>query len=224
MMKLRQKVFSIAGLSTFITLLMSAGIAQAIPPCYMVNQAGQTVDLSYMCNANSDRIQPQETEQEERTFSRRIPVNNQTSQEPIRTYADVYKYVNSEEDQEYAWNDFQYYNRFLEFPSANVSRRVTRQEISPRVVRYSREVLVNPDGSEVVLTNRNSSQISRQMVIGPYGFPESIFVDYSQIPSGSFQPTYFQGSYSPTPRGQLTGSVYSGPSGSSSNVLTNFLR
>ncbi len=190
----------------------------------MVNQAGQTVDLSYLCNQNTVSNQPQETEQEERTFSRRVPVNNPTSQEPIRTYTDVHKYVNSEAGQQDSWNDFQYYNRFLEFPSANVTRTVQRQEISPRVVRYSQEVLVNPDGSEVVLTNRNSSRISRQMVIGPYGFPESIFVDYSQIPSGSFQPTYFQGSYPSTPRGQLTGSVYSTSSGSSSNVLTNMLR
>ena len=55
MMRLNQKLFSTIGLSTLITLLMSSGVVQANPPCYMVNQAGQTVDLSYMCNQNTSR-------------------------------------------------------------------------------------------------------------------------------------------------------------------------
>lgn len=201
-MTLRQKLISLAGLSTFVVLLSGSGIVQAMPLCYMINQAGETVDLSYMCSPNNTRTQSQENQQEERIFSRRIPVNNQTYQEPIRTYADLHRYVNSEESQEDSWNDFQYYNRFLEFPSRNVSRRVTRQEISPRVIRYGREVLVNPDGLEVVITNRNSSRISRHRVIGPSGFPESVFVDYSQVPSGSFQSNYIS-----TPRSQVRGSL-----------------
>lgn len=219
MMRLNQKIFSTIGLSTLITLLMSSGVVQATPPCYMVNQAGQTVDLSYMCNQNTARIQPSQTQPEGRTFSRRVPVNNTTPQTPLRTYTDVYKYVNSNESEEDAWNDFQYYNRFLEFPSANVSRSVTRQEISPRVVRYSREVWVNPDGSEIVLSNGNSSRVSRHRVIGSNGLPEYIFVDYTQSPSVSFGPPY-----TPVPRNQVRSSIPSSSTRPSSNVVTTFMR
>ncbi len=201
-MLLKQKLVSFAGLSMFIILLSTSVIVQAVPLCYMINEAGQTVDLSYMCNRSSIRTEPEKNQQEGRIFSRRIPVNNVTDQEFIRTHTDVHRYLSREESQEDSWNNFQYYNRFLEFPSRNVSRTVTRQEISPRVIRYSREVLINPDGSEVVINNSNSSRISRHRVIGSSGFPESVFVDYSQVPSASLE-----SSYRSTPRTQVRGTI-----------------
>ncbi len=231
MMRLNQKLFSTIGLSTLITLLMSSGVVQATPPCYMVNQAGQTVDLSYMCNQNTARTQPQETEPEGRTFSRRVPVNNSTSQNnqtpqtpetPIRSYSDIQNYVRQQREAgnvDNVWEDINYYNGFLEFPSTMSRRTAVRQEISPRIVRYSREVWVNPDGSEIVLSNGNSSRVSRHRVIGSNGLPEYIFVDYTQSPSVSFSP-----SYTPVPRNQVRSSIPSSSTGQSSNVVTNFVR
>lgn len=163
MMTFTQKLFSVAGLSTFMTLLMSAGMVQAVPTCYMVNQAGQTVDLSYMCNQNNPSTQPQANQQAERTFSRRVPVNNPTSlpvdsaiirrpQRPIRSYADVHNYVRQQRErgnEDTVWGDVDYYNRFLEFPSTMPRRTAVRQEISPRVLGTQRFVnFLNADSPE----------------------------------------------------------------------------
>ncbi len=184
MMTLWQKLFSVAGLSTCVTLLISSGMVQAVPPCYMVNEAGQTVDLSDLCNQNTARNQPQETEQEGRTFSRRVPVNNATSQEPIRTYTDVHKYVNSQAGPQDSWNDFQYYNRFLEFPS-NIGRTAIRQEISPRIIRSEAVNFYNADSSlnPRPFTTRSAedlSNMSSQYVLNSQGVLELRYYDLSE--------------------------------------------
>ncbi|MDJ0579863.1 hypothetical protein [Crocosphaera sp.] len=182
MMRLNQTLFSTIGLSTLMTLLMTSGTVQATPLCYMVNQTGQTVDLSYMCNQNTATTQHSQTQPEERTFSRRVPVNNPTYQTPMRTYTDVYKYVNSNESEEDAWNDFQYYNRFLEFPSANVSRSVTRQEISPRIIRSEAVNFYNADTSfnQPTFTTRQPRDlrnVSSQYVLNGQGVLELRYYD-----------------------------------------------
>ncbi|MDJ0659672.1 MAG: hypothetical protein QNJ42_09285 [Crocosphaera sp.] len=212
MMTLTQKLFSVAGLSTFITLLMGAGIVQAVPQCYMVNQAGQTVDLSYMCNQNNPRTQPQANQQAERTFSRRVPVDNSTSlpvdsaiirrpQRPMRTYADIHSYVRRQRqmgnegdvwqdnvEQDNVWQDVNYYNRFLEFPSAMSRRTAVRQEISPRVL--GSQTFVNflnadsPEDSRPFIRRRPENftlddfrNISSQYVLNGRGIRELRYYD-----------------------------------------------
>ncbi|MDJ0728451.1 MAG: hypothetical protein QNJ33_00500 [Crocosphaera sp.] len=200
MMTLRQKLVSVAGLSTFITLLIGSGIVHAIPLCYMINQAGQTVDLSYMCNQNTPRTQPQTTEQEERIFSRRVPVNNPTPQDspipqrterPIRTYADIRNYVRRQREAgnvDNVWEDVDYYNRFLEFPSTMPRRTAIRQEISPRVLGSQEFInFLNADSSDNPrpfirrrpedFTLDDFRNISSQYVLNSRGIRELRFYD-----------------------------------------------
>lgn len=207
MMTLWQRLFSVAGLSTCLTLLISSGTAQAVPTCYMVNQAGQTIDLSHLCNQNTARNQRQETQQEGRTFSRRIPVNNPTPlpvdsailqrpQRPIRSYADVHNYVRRQRQRENndnvwednVWEDVDYYNRFLEFPSAMPRRTAVRQEISPRVL--GSETFVNflnadsPEENRPFIRRRPNDftlddfrNISSQYVLNSRGIRELRYYD-----------------------------------------------
>ncbi len=183
MTTLWQKFFSVAGLSTVMTLFTSSGIAQATPPCYMIDQTGQTVDLSYMCNQNTARTQPSQTQPEGRTFNRRVPVDNQTPQPPLRTYTDVYQYVN-QQGQGDSWNDFQYYNRFLEFPSNIPRRTAIRQEISPRIIRSSAINFYNADSSfnrRTFTTRRQEDlrNVSSQYVLNGQGVLELRYYDLS---------------------------------------------
>ena len=95
----------------------------------------------------------------------------------MRTYTDVYEYVNSNESEEDAWNDFQYYNRFLEFPSVNVSRSLTRQEISPRIIRSEAVDFYHADASlnQPTFTTRqprDSRNVSSQYVLNGQGVLE----------------------------------------------------
>ncbi len=189
MITLKQKLFSLAGLSTFMTLLISTEIVQAVPLCYMVNQAGQMIDLSYMCNQNTTRTQPQETQQEGRTFSRRITVNNPTPQTPIRTYADLRDYVHQQREtgnDDSVWEDVNYYNRFLEFPSTMPRRTAIRQEISPRIVGSERNInFFNADSSynkRPFTTRRQGdfSNISSQYVLNSRGILELRYYDLKE--------------------------------------------
>ncbi|MDJ0845509.1 MAG: hypothetical protein QNJ08_14850 [Crocosphaera sp.] len=143
MMTFTQKLFSVAGLSTFMTLLMSAGMVQAVPTCYMVNQAGQTVDLSYMCNQNNPSTQPQASQQAERTFSRRVPVDNPTFQESTLPYTDFYTYDLQQRRNGNDHNIVQeasYYNRLLEFPRSMPRRRVFPRQV-PLMSEIDAEIL-----------------------------------------------------------------------------------
>ncbi|ACB51923.1 hypothetical protein cce_2575 [Crocosphaera subtropica ATCC 51142] len=185
MMTFKHKLLSVAGFSTLMSLLISSGMVQAIPLCYMVNQTGQTLDLSYMCNPTVETNQTLNNQQEERTFSRRVPVTNQTTQDHFRTYTDVYKYVNSNDNQGDSWNDFQYYNRFLEFPSTMTGRTAIRQEISPRIIRSEAVNFYNADSSfnQRRFTTRRPEDlrnVSSQYVLNGQGVLELRYYNLSE--------------------------------------------
>ena len=72
------KNFFISVLFALTGLSISPGIVYANPPCYMVNQLGQTIDLSYLCHSNTVNNQQPENQEQERSFY------NETAQESTK--------------------------------------------------------------------------------------------------------------------------------------------
>ena len=48
-----RKILLIASISSFINLFVFLETTNASPLCYMIDELGQTIDLSYMCNQNT---------------------------------------------------------------------------------------------------------------------------------------------------------------------------
>lgn len=185
-MTLSQKLFSITGLSTFITVLISSGIGQAVPPCYMVNQAGQTIDLSSICNPNRVTNQPQETQQEESNLSRRVRVNNQMVQQPIRNDNGVSRYVNSGENQTYYGNNLPDNNQLLDLPNSTPQQTTGLQQLSPAgvdsgIINFGNEPLSSYNSLPFTTTRPESLRnVSSQYVLNGQGVLELRYYDLSE--------------------------------------------
>lgn len=170
MKALIKKILVIGGLSTLIYLVMSPSIAQADPVCYMVNGSGKVIDLSHLCQSNLRT----NTTENQAYFSQKVTENNQSS-EPVRTYADIQNYLDQRQNNDTtnnAWADVEYYNRFLEFPSSTAGRTAIRQEVSPRVVRYTDRNYYNIDRPFVVRSTRDLDNMSSQYVLNGAGVLE----------------------------------------------------
>ncbi|EAZ89918.1 hypothetical protein [Crocosphaera chwakensis] len=185
-MRLTQKLFSITGLSTFITVLISAGMVRAIPPCYMVNQAGQTIDLSSICNPNRVTNQPQETQEQQSSFNGRVPVNNQMVPQANRNYNGVSRYGNSAGNQTYYGNNFPDNNQLLDLPNSTPGQTTFGQEISPAgvdsgIINFGNDPISSYNSLPFTTTRPESLRnVSSQYVLNGQGVLELRYYNLSE--------------------------------------------
>ena len=86
-----QRILLIGGMSSLMNLFIGLDTTVASPLCYMVDDNGQTIDLSYMCaqNAIKDNLeangqQRNENEGQRTVLNRRIAVSEENQSQPIQ--------------------------------------------------------------------------------------------------------------------------------------------
>ncbi len=86
-----QRSLLIGGISSLMNLFIGIETTVASPLCYMVDELGQTVDLSYMCvhnaikeNLEANRQQRNENEGERAILNRRIALSEENQSQPIQ--------------------------------------------------------------------------------------------------------------------------------------------
>lgn len=185
-MTLTQKLFSITGLSTFISILINSGTVQALPPCYMVNQTGQTIDLSSICNSNKVINQTQPTQEQQSDLSREVSTNNQMVQQRDRNYNNVYPNVSRRENQTYYGNNISDNNQLVDLPDSTPEETTFGQEISPagvnsEVTDFGNAPISSYNSLPYTTTRpENLRNVSRQYILNSQGVLEYRYYNLSE--------------------------------------------
>lgn len=86
-----QRILLIGGISSLMNLFIGLETTVASPLCYMVDEFGQTIDLSYLCtqkvikdDLEANRQQRNENEGQRAILNRRIAVSEENQSQPIQ--------------------------------------------------------------------------------------------------------------------------------------------